>query len=63
MERETKCKYIDKYVLHSRIQAAEMRYLQRVQQKTRRDKVCSQTIRMALNAKPLQSQIQQMQLR
>jgi hypothetical protein len=48
---------------HSRLQAAEMRYLQRVEQKTRKDKVHNQMIQMALNVKPLQSQIQQMQLR
>jgi hypothetical protein len=35
----------------------------RVDQKIRRDKVHNQVIRMALNMKPLQSQIQQMQLR
>jgi hypothetical protein len=39
-----------------------MRYLWREEQKIRRDKVCNQTIRMALNVNPLQSQIQQMQL-
>jgi hypothetical protein len=38
-----------------------MSYLRRVQ-KTRRDKVRNQTIWMALNVKPPQSQIQQMQL-
>jgi hypothetical protein len=42
---------------------AEIRYLRREEQKTRRDKVCNQMIQMALNVKPLQSQIQQMQLR
>jgi hypothetical protein len=42
----------------SRLQAAEMRYLQRVEQKTRRAKVRNQMIRKALNVKPLQSQIQ-----
>jgi hypothetical protein len=40
-----------------------MRYLRRVEQKTRKDKVHNQMIQMALNVKPLQSQIQQMQLR
>jgi hypothetical protein len=40
-----------------------MRYIRRVEQKTRRDKVLNQTIRMALTVKPLKSQIQQMQLR
>jgi hypothetical protein len=40
-----------------------MRYLRRVEQTIRRDKVRNQTIRMALNVKPLQSQIQQMLLR
>jgi hypothetical protein len=46
---------------HSRLQVAEMRYLRRVEQKTRRDKVHNQTIQMVPNVKPLQSQIQQMQ--
>jgi hypothetical protein len=48
---------------HRRLQAAEMRYLRRVDQKTRRDKVRNQTIRTVLDVKSLQSQIQQMQFR
>jgi hypothetical protein len=44
------------------LQAAEMRYIRRVKQKTRSDKVSNQTFRMAMNVNPLQSQIQQMQL-
>jgi hypothetical protein len=35
-----------------------MRYLRRVKQKIRRDKVRNQTIRMAMDVKPLQSQMQ-----
>jgi hypothetical protein len=42
---------------HNRLQAAEMMYLRRVEQKTRRDKMRNQTIHRALNVKPLQSQI------
>uniref|UniRef100_A0A8D8VZC5 Uncharacterized protein n=1 Tax=Cacopsylla melanoneura TaxID=428564 RepID=A0A8D8VZC5_9HEMI len=47
----------------SRLQAAEMRYLRRVEGKTRRDKIRNTIIRSSLNIEPMQTFIQEAQLR
>ncbi|XP_068082743.1 LINE-1 retrotransposable element ORF2 protein [Anabrus simplex] len=47
----------------SRIQATEMRYLRKVEDKTRRDRIRNTAIRKVLNMKPLEKTIQEYQLR
>ncbi|KAF6215611.1 hypothetical protein GE061_010367 [Apolygus lucorum] len=47
----------------SRLQAVEMRYLRKVEGKTRRDRVRNQTIRSSLDVQPLQTKIEEAQLR
>jgi hypothetical protein len=41
----------------------EVRYLRRIERKTQRDKVRNQTIRLGLGAMPLQSTIEESQLK
>jgi hypothetical protein len=47
----------------SQLQASEMRYLRKVVQVTRKDKVRNQTVRHGLEVQPLQNRVEQSQLR